>query len=36
VGSGVCGLSWFSRSGSFLGAASCGGGGGQGRRQLCG
>jgi len=25
VGNGVCGLSWFSRLGLFLGMASCGG-----------
>ena len=35
VGSGVCGLSWFSGLGTFLGVASCGGGGGGGSVLSC-
>ena len=35
VGKGVCGLSWFSGLGSFLGAASYDGGGGGGNASSC-
>ena len=35
VGSGVCGLSWFSGLGSILGAFSYGGGGGGGSASSC-